>query len=117
MRDLRSMIAWMLTRDYSCNEVKQLVEYVQSENISEFLWQYYYFNLTAPEIWPAKESFNLPSLESSDRLIKMLRETDVAGVALPAFDRDLYYTTKKPESYLISVIENVRSSKISMRRM
>ena len=101
MRDLRSMIAWMLTRDYSCNEVKQLVEYVQSENISEFLWQYYYFNLTAPEIWPAKESFNLPSLESSDRLIKMLRETDVAGVALPAFDRDLYYTTKKPESYLI----------------
>ena len=101
MRDLRSMIAWMLTRDYSCNEVKQLVEYVQSENISEFLWQYYYFNLTAPEIWPAKESFNLPSLESSDRLIKMLRETDVAGVALPAFDRDLYYTSKKPESYLI----------------
>ena len=32
MRDLRSMIAWMLTRDYSCEEVKQLVEYVRMKN-------------------------------------------------------------------------------------
>ena len=100
MRDLRSMIAWMLTRDYSCDEVKQLVEYVKSENLPEYYWQYFYFNLTAPETWPTAD-FMLPSLASSDRLVKLLRETDVAGVALPSFDRDLYYTTKKKDDYLI----------------
>lgn len=100
MRDMRSMIAWMLTRDYSCEEVKQLIEYVQTENIPEFYWQYYYFNLTAPEAWPAA-SFPLPGLDSQDRLIKLLRETDVAGVALPAYDRDLYYRNKLPNDYLI----------------
>lgn len=100
MRDLRSMIAWMLTRDYSCEEVKQLVEYVQTEDVPEYYWLYYYFNITAPvERTPA--DFILPSLDSNDRLVKLLRETDVAGVALPAFDRDLYYRSKKPEEYLI----------------
>lgn len=100
MRDLRSMIAWMLTRDYSCDEVKQLVEYVQTEQLPEYYWQYYYFNVTAPVAWPVKD-FMLPSLDSNDRLVKLLRETDVAGVALPAYDRDLYYTSKRPNDYLI----------------
>lgn len=100
MRDLRSMIAWMITRDYSCEEVKQLVEYVKNEKLPEYYWQYYYFNVTAPEAWPVND-FPLPSLASSDRLVKLLRETDVAGVALPAFDRDLYYTSKKANDYLI----------------
>ena len=100
MRDLRSMIAWMLTRDYSCEEVKQLVEYVQIEDMPEFYWQYYYFNLTAPEAWPAK-GFPLPGLDSQDRLVKLLRETDIARVALPAYDRDLYYREKKDNDYLI----------------
>lgn len=100
MRDLRSMIAWMITRDYSCDEVKQLVEYVKNEKLPEYYWQYYYFNVTAPEAWPVND-FPLPSLASLDRLVKLLRETDVAGVALPAFDRDLYYTSKKTNDYLI----------------
>ena len=100
MRDLRSMIAWMLTRDYTCEEVKQLVEYVQTENVPEYYWQYYYFNLTAPVCW-LSNSFPLAGLESQDRLIKLLRETDIAGVALPAYDRDLYYKSKKPNDYLV----------------
>lgn len=100
MRDLRSMIAWMLTRDYSCEEVKQLVAYVQAENIPAYYWQYYYFNLTAPVAWPS-ENFDLPGLDSNDRLVKLLRETDIAMVALPAYDRDLYYTLKQPNNYLI----------------
>ena len=100
MRDLRSMIAWMLTRDYSCEEVKQLVEYVQTERLPEYYWHYYYFNVTAPVVRPNAD-FMLPSLESNDRLVKLLRETDVAGVALPAFDRDLYYSNKRQEDYLI----------------
>lgn len=100
MRDLRSMIAWMITRDYSCEEVKQLVEYVQTEQVPEYYWLYYYFNITAPVVGMRK-NFMLPSLESNDRLIKLLRETDVAGVALPSYDRDLYFTTKQPNDYLI----------------
>lgn len=100
MRDLRSMIAWMITRDYSCEEVKQLVEYVQTENVPEYYWLYYYFNITAPVVGMNK-NFLLPTLESNDRLIKLLRETDVAGVALPSYDRDLYFTTKQPNNYLI----------------
>lgn len=101
MRDLRSMISWMLTRDYSCSEVKQLIEYVQVENLPEYYWQYYYFNLTAPTAWVFNGNFPLPSLDSSDRLIRLLRETDLAGVALPAFDRDLYYTDKCKDDYLV----------------
>lgn len=104
MRDLRSMIAWMLTRDYSCEEVKALIELVNADNVPEYYWQYYYFNLTAPVTYPDPnkvEYFELPTLESNDRLVKLLRETDVAGVALPAFDRDLYYRTKRPNDYII----------------
>lgn len=104
MRDLRSMIAWMLTRDYSCDEVKTLIELVNANNIPEYYWQYYYFNLTAPVVYPDAnkvEYFNLPTLDSNDRLVKLLRETDVAGVALPAFDRDLYYRIKRPNDYII----------------
>ncbi len=100
MRDLRSMIAWMLTRDCSCDEVKQLVAYVQAEHIPEYYWQYYYFNLTAPEVRP-NGNFELPGLDSNDRLVKLLRETDIALVALPAYDRDLYYTDKDRNNYLI----------------
>lgn len=100
MRDMRSMIAWMLTRDYTCEEVKQLLEYVQSENIPEYYWQYYYFNITAPEVYLSK-SFPLAGLESEDRLVKLLRDTDIAGVALPSYDRDLYYKNKDKNQYLI----------------
>lgn len=100
MRDLRSMIAWMITRDYSCEEVKQLIEYVQTEQVPEYYWLYYYFNITAPVV-DMRKDFMLPSLESNDRLIKLLRETDIAGVALPSYDRDLYFTTKQHGNYLI----------------
>lgn len=100
MRDLRSMIAWMITRDFNCDEVKQLIEFVNSEDNPEYYWQFYYFNVTAPAVRP-KGAYMLPTLDSEDRLVKLLRETDVAGVALPAYDRDLYYMTKCPENYLM----------------
>ena len=101
MRDLRSFIAFMLTRDFSCDQVKKLVEYTRTEDIAEYYWLHYYFNITAPKTYPNVDYFPLPTNESSDRLIKMLRETDIAKVALPASDRDLYYTDKKAENYLI----------------
>lgn len=100
MRDLRSFIAFMLTRDFSCDQVKKLVEYVRTEDMLEYYWLHYYFNITAPQAYVASY-FPLPTNESCDRLIKMLRETDIAMVALPAFDRDLYYSDKRDENYLI----------------
>ncbi len=101
MRDLRSFIAFMLTRDFSCDQVIKLVEYIRTENMPEYYWQHYYFNITAPGDIPIVDYYPFPTTESSDRLIRMLRETDIAKVALPAFDRDLYYTDKKDENYLI----------------
>jgi serine/threonine protein kinase len=105
MRDLRSMIAFMLTRDYSCEQVKKLIEYVNTEGLAEYYWQYYYFNITAPYIVPVKY-FPFPSLDSNDRLIRLLRETDIARVALPSCDRDLYFRGKRPEDYLIFTDRN-----------
>ena len=101
MRDLRSMIAYMLTRDYSCEQVKKLIDIVQTEGLRSYYWQYYYFNITAPAIKPNVASFDLPTLDSNDRLIRLLRETDIAEVAWPAVDRDLYYKEKTPENYLL----------------
>ena len=80
--------------------MKQLIEYVKTEDLPEYYWQYYYFNVTAPAIGIEHKAFPLPSLSSSDRLVKLLRETDIAEVALPAFDRDLYYKDKETEKYL-----------------
>lgn len=120
MRDLRSFIAFLLTRDFSCDEVKKFVEYVRQEGNVEYYWLHYYFNITAPDYHPNVPYFPLPLLDSNDRLIKLLRDTDIARVALPAYDRDLYYTDKRSENYLlfadrqISLLEqfNQRNEKI-----
>lgn len=46
MRDLRSFIAFMLTRDFSCDQVKKLVEYTRTEDIAEYYWLHYYFKFS-----------------------------------------------------------------------
>lgn len=115
MRDLRSMIAWMLTRDYTCDQIPALIQ--REEDIRSKLeeasdtytkavlqqeyeqirleeWLRLYFNVTAPE------SAYFPHLRSEDRIIKLLRETDIANVAIPDKDRDLYYRDKNELDYL-----------------
>lgn len=103
MRDLRSFIAFMLTRDCSCDQVKQMLEHLKADNVSaEVYWQYYYFNLPAEEtINKIGTYFPFPGLNSDDRLIQMLKETDIARVSLPAFDRDLFFKQKTPDNYLL----------------
>lgn len=102
MRDLRSFIAFMLTRDYSCEQVKQMIDHISADQMTpEFYWQFYYFNVTAPNFFLRNDQiFTFPTNESSDRLVQLLKETDIARVALPAYDRDLYYEEKKEENYL-----------------
>ena len=89
MRDLRSLIAFMLTRDKTCKDVEEL--YNNNQATPENYWQYYYFNITNPVVNDAG---------SQDRLTKLLRETDVGQVALPDLDRDLFFGKHRSKSYL-----------------
>ena len=115
MRDLRSMIAWMITRDYNCaniphiikkeEELKNMMQEAEGTEKYDYCqfqyerfrvenWMRYYFNVTAPE------SPLFPDLRSEDRIVKLLRETDIANVSIPDKDRDLYYRKKEEMDYL-----------------
>lgn len=99
IRDLRSMIAYMLTRDFSCADVGNLLKEMDSGAYPpEYYWQFYYFNLTTSDNFLGK---TVPQLHSDDRIVRLLRETDVAMVAIPSEDRDLYYKPKNENNYLI----------------
>lgn len=87
MRDLRSFIAFMITRDCSCNDVEQIIQ--QHVDEPEKYWQYYYFNVTSSD-----------NISSGDRLIKLLQETDIADVAIPPIDRNLYFGLHSPKEFL-----------------
>jgi hypothetical protein len=89
MRDMRSLIAYTLTRDYSCEDLKSLAQL--KDNEPEKYWQYYYFNITNPSV---QDSAN------QDRLIKLLRETDIGEVAIPHLDRDLFFSKHLLKNYL-----------------
>lgn len=89
IRDLRSFIAFTLTRDCTCEEVTEL--YHKNEQSKENYWQYFYFNLTNP---------NVEDTGNQDRLIKLLREADVGQVAIPDSDRDLFFGKHESKNYL-----------------
>lgn len=89
MRDIRSFIAFMLTRDISCGELTQ-IELLKDSNPEKY-WQYYYFNITNP---------NLNDSGNRDRLIKLLRETDIGEVAIPHWDRELFFSRHNPKDYI-----------------
>lgn len=102
MRDLRSFIAFMITRDHSCEQVKAMLANINADSFDpEYYWQYFYFNITATPFHRVMAGFEQIGLDSDDRLVKMLRDTDIARVAIPALDRDLYYTGKNKDNYLI----------------
>jgi serine/threonine protein kinase len=87
MRDLRSFIAFMISRDCACTDIQAL--YRKHQEQPEKYWQYYYFNITSPD-----------SEHSNDRLICLLRETDLAQVSIPSIDRDLYFSLHQSKDYL-----------------
>ncbi|MGF7036969.1 methylation-associated defense system protein kinase MAD6 [Mucilaginibacter lappiensis] len=89
MRDLRSFIAFTLTRDYQCSEIKHQIEVGDEDYLN--WWKHYYFNISDNA---ANDSAQY------DRLIKLVRETDVAETAVPSLDRDLYFGTHLPEQFL-----------------
>ena len=111
MRDLRSFIAFMLTRDYSCEQVKQMIEHITADQIRpEFYWQFYYFNVTSPDFFMRSNTyFPFPTNESNDRLVTLMKETDIARVSLPAYDRDLYYKVQLSQFVVLYIIISMPS--------
>ncbi len=89
MRDLRSFIAYTLTRDHDCKDIEDLFQ--QNLSKPEIYWQNYYFNITNPFV---EDSGN------QDRLIKLLRDTDIGEVAIPDLDRDLFFGKHQSKHYL-----------------
>lgn len=89
MRDLRSFIAFTLTRDFSCEDVRSLANLKIEKPY--LYWQNYYFNITNP--------LNTDG-GNNDRLIKLLRETDIGEVAVPNLDRELFFIKHSEKDYL-----------------
>ncbi|MCC2523577.1 hypothetical protein [Vibrio coralliilyticus] len=73
MRDLRSALAYMLVGKYSCSEIKEL--YANGE--SEKILQGYYYNSWCGEG------------DSQDRLLRLLKQTDIAQGSDVRLDRGL----------------------------
>ncbi|MBL0101591.1 MAG: hypothetical protein IPP49_17460, partial [Saprospiraceae bacterium] len=65
--------------DGVCDDIPGLYE--SAKDHPEQYWQHYYFNITDGS---AKDS------GTADRLISLLRETDVGEVAIPDQDRELF---------------------------
>src|SRR5699024_1537567 len=89
MRDIRSFISFLITRDVSLEELPKVEALKHTDPIK--YWQYYYFNVTNPR---AEDSGN------KDRLIKLLRETDIGQVAIPHIDRELFFNAHQQKDYV-----------------
>lgn len=89
MRDLRSFIAYTLTRDHECEDISKLYEAAVGK--PENYWQYYYFNITDP---------SLDDSGKQDRLIRLLRETDIGEVPIPETDRNLFFDRHQAKEFI-----------------
>lgn len=86
IRDLRSFIAFMITGDRRCEDVDRI--YFKNVDSPEEYWRYFYFNAAGDD-----------GVASEDRLVKLLRSTDVAHVAIPVIDRELYFNLHDPKNF------------------
>lgn len=75
LRDLRSALAFMLTSGRSCEQIHDLY---QGNNAEEILASFYFNS------WAGTP-------DTQDRLLRLLREVDVAIVPEPALDRQIDY--------------------------
>jgi len=82
MRDLRSALSWMLLRDQNCQAVAAQIN-SNTDPTDQLDW--FYFNAF-------KGYDQIPaSIRAEDRLVRLLRQIDLAGVSNPATDRLLFY--------------------------
>lgn len=107
MRDLRSFISFLLTRNYNCEEIPGLYNSLSNNKLE--WWKLHYFNIT---------DSNADDNGNQDRLIKLLRETDVAAVSSPNLDRDLFFIDHKEKSFIefsdrsFSLLQQFNDSKV-----
>lgn len=87
MRDLRSLLAFWITRDHRCADVRALVD--RATTPAEWLSKQYY-NLTAPQTDRANQ----------DRLVEKLRKLDVGRSVVPALDRALFFSPLEGRNYV-----------------
>ncbi|TAK27443.1 MAG: hypothetical protein EPO40_17650 [Myxococcaceae bacterium] len=81
MRDLRSSLSWFLLRDHGCEDVASLLKQSGPE-ASERLARLYYPDAFAADLDQVQDTLE-------DRLVRLLRETDVGLVESPTLDRSL----------------------------
>jgi serine/threonine protein kinase len=81
MRDLRSSLSWLLLRDHGCDDVARLLG-DESPYAAEQLVSLYYPDAFASDFEQVHDTVE-------DRLVKLLRETDVGQVEAPVLDRAL----------------------------
>ena len=82
MRDLRSALSWMLLRDQGCQEIEtQAAAHISP--VGRLDW--FYYNAFQDNVAGASAA------QAQDRLVRLLRQVDPAGVANPAADRRLYH--------------------------
>lgn len=89
MRDLRSFLAYLITRDHSCKDIAQA--YVETESNPYEYYKNFYFNIS---------DLSADDRGNEDRLIELVRSLDVAQVPLPGYDRDLYFEPHSPNNYI-----------------
>lgn len=92
MRDLRSSLSWLLLRDHGCDDVATLLRR-NDPDAAERLARLYY-----PDAFSADLATSTTTVE--DRLVRLLRETDVGQVESPALDRALMHRPEKAVGWM-----------------
>lgn len=83
VRDMRSFLAFLLTGDGTCAEMKKIAARTEARR------RRLYFNAVGAD-----------GEKSGDRFVSLVRETDPASVAIPAVDRDLCFLALDPKRHL-----------------
>jgi serine/threonine protein kinase len=111
MRDLRSALAWALLRDHGCDDIGRLVRQPPREGVESPLLALYY-----PEAFAADRA---PTNTVDDRLVRLLRQTDVGLASDPPLDRRLdhaprtalpWMTFERRSQYAWKVLEAAHAS-------
>ncbi|NEZ64672.1 hypothetical protein D0962_18075 [Leptolyngbyaceae cyanobacterium CCMR0082] len=94
MRDLRSVLSYLLLQDHSCENIAQLLS---SEDANSQLIDLYY-----TEAFADKETqSSKPANSSEDRVIRLLKELDVGQVDTPDLDRRLAFDANTAVPWLV----------------
>jgi len=96
MRDLRSALSYLLLRDQGCEDVARILN---SEDATETLIHLSYTEAFAQANPTIPNTSGIRAIE--DRLVRLLRETDVGHVDTPDLDRRLAFDSETAAPWLV----------------